>query len=1037
MTDSHTQTQQGEAKGRRCKEVFEMNSETGTNWLSPSVDRRTFLKVSGTLASVTAAGSVFTISTSPVAAQTAAGPAGVMTGENLPDELETAQDIIYSVCQMCHSRCGIRAKVKEGILVKIDGNPYHPNNRDVFINEAGHFEPDRLSYDTPPTDAFTELGRVCLKGQAGVQTVYDPFRIQHPLKRVGPRNSGEWETITWDQAFMEIAEKIDQLIPPGERDEPIDPAIPELGTKRNLLAFAPGRSVEKEMSERIWKHAWGTVNYGLSHTSVCESTRHVANELITWDPSGSKTSLGAGRSAGWQPDILGSKYIIFFGANPLEADFPMVGMARDLMEFKRHGGEYVSVDPRFNNTAAKASLWVPIKPGTDAALAMGMISWIIGERAYDTRYLENTNRAAAAKDGEPTWTDSTYLVGTFFDDEGKSFQRYVTAGEAGIANSMVSDDDYVVWSHGGPDGHNEVEHGDLEVTETLTLNGVDVVVQSAFTLLKDSAFSMSASEYAAICGVSEDTMASLAEKFVSHGKQAAAITYRGPIKHTNGLYNQWAIQHLNTLIGNYDWKGGCTAGAGGWSHKSGVWSLSKVAGDPGAEGLRIDRAMRFYNKQEAPNLFEGYPAKRPWFPFGTHGNYQEVIPSLQDGYPYRLKALITYWNAWPYSVPALRNVWEKTVADMNKLPLLVTISPVMGEVAAWADYVLPDTVYLEKFSVPGIPWRVNKGTSFQRPVVGAFDKAAIGAMGGVGNTIPVDHTNEYSPVLPNTKAVLDIHIGLAKALELPGVGDGALLNEIGESKGDLHNSWDWARAMLENIAHNAQDKHPGITAEEILSKGGVFDNPNDEYTATTNGDQLSYQYGNIIRMFGDPVARTRDSVTGEYYSGVPHYKPLAHSDGTALNDSGDYPFNLITYKTVHHGQARTNVNPWLMLMMPENFVEISAIDAAALQVETGDQVTVASPSKGIKEIRGKARVTQGLIPGVVAISHHYGHWEQSSRSHTINGKDDALGHDSSRGAGMQSTQIMRTDKLYDNVSLQEPIGASCSFYDTWVKVERA
>jgi anaerobic selenocysteine-containing dehydrogenase len=310
-------------------------------------------------------------------------------------------------------------------------------------------------------------------------------------------------------------------------------------------------------------------------------------------------------------------------------------------------------------------------------------------------------------------------------------------------------------------------------------------------------------------------------------------------------------------------------------------------------------------------------------------------------------------------------------------------------------------------------------------------------MGGVGNTIQVDDTNEYSPVLPNTKAVLDIHIGLAKALGLPGVGDDALLDENGDSAGDLHNSWDWARAMLDNIAHNAQGKHPGVTAEEILSKGGVFDNPNDEYTATTNGDQLSYQYGNIIRMFGDPVARTRDSVTGEYYSGVPHYKPLAHSDGTAVNDGGDYPFKLITYKTVHHGQARTNVNPWLMLMSPENFVEISAIDAAALQVETGDQVKVASPSKGIKEIKGKARVTQGLIPGVVAISHHYGHWEQSSRPHTINGEGDALGHDSSRGAGMQATQIMRTDKLYTNVSLQEPIGASCSFFDTWVKVKRA
>jgi anaerobic selenocysteine-containing dehydrogenase len=260
-------------------------------------------------------------------------------------------------------------------------------------------------------------------------------------------------------------------------------------------------------------------------------------------------------------------------------------------------------------------------------------------------------------------------------------------------------------------------------------------------------------------------MTALASEFVSHGNKAAAISYRGPIKHTNGLYNQLAIQHLNTLIGNYDWKGGCTAGAGGWNHKSGVVNLSKVDGGPVAAGVRIDRAKTFYNQTETPNLFkDGYPAKRPWFPFGTHGNYQEVIPSIADGYPYGLKALITYWNAWPYSTPALRKVWEETLADETKLPLLVAISPVMGEVAAWADYVLPDTVYLEKFAVPGIPWRINRGTSFQRPVVGSFDGQPIGATGGLGNTIPVGALNDYTPALPDTKAVLDIQIGLAKAL---------------------------------------------------------------------------------------------------------------------------------------------------------------------------------------------------------------------------------------------------------------------------------
>ncbi len=999
-----------------------------------SVTRRSFMKISGVLTSAAVTGQVFKES------KASASPA-VVVGESPPDAVETAEDIIYTVCQMCHSRCGVRAKVKEGVLVKLDGNPYHPNNRDVDENLL----PDRLPFNAAPEGAVAELGRMCLKGQAGVQTVYDPFRIQHPLKRVGPRNSGQWEAISWEQAFSEIAAKINEQIPLAERDQYIDPTMPELGTKRNQLAFAPGRSVEKEMSERIWKHAWGTVNYGLSHTSVCESTRHVANELITWDPEGTKNSLGAGRTAGWQTDILGAEYIIFFGANPLEADFPMVGMARNLMEFKRNGGKYVSVDPRFNNTGAQAHQWVPITPGTDAALAMGMISWIIENEQFDAPYLENTTKAAADSEGEPTWTDSTYLVGTFTDSEGKQFQRYVNAKEAGISNgTSVVDTDYVVWSSGALHGYREVDRGDLDVSTMLSLNvgGAITLVEakSAFTLLKESAFSMSRAQYASICGVSLDTMENLAGEFVSHGKKAVAMTYRGPIKHTNGLYNQWAIQHLNTLIGNYDWKGGCTAGAGGWGHKSGVVDLGKVAGDPGARGVRIDRAKTFYDPDpnEAASLFTGYPAPRPWFPFGTHGNYQEVIPSIRDEYPYSIKVLITYWNAWPYSVPALKKVWEETMAAMvgseYKLPLLVTISPVIGEVAAWADYVLPDTVYLEKFGVPGIPWRVNKGTAFQRPVVGDFDGKQIGVRpenGGVGNTLPFDDSSfvgEYTPLLPDTKAVLDIHIGLAKALGLPGVGDNALLNSSGNPVGHLHRGWDWAKAILQNIAASAQAKHPGITSREILSRGGVFDNPGDEYT----GDYLTYQYGNIIRTFGDPVARTRDSVTGEYYSGVPQYKPIVNSDGSGVSDS-DYPLRLITYKTVHHGQARTNVNPWLMLIIPENPVEISAIDAGALEVETGDQVRVSSASNP-QGIVGKALVTQRLKPGVIAISHHYGHWEQHSRPIVING--ETAPHDPSRGAGIQPNEIMRLDGVYTNVSLQEPVGASCAFFDTSVKVSK-
>ena len=158
-----------------------MNDRSQETPTIPSHNRRTFLKVSGTAASAAMASRIFTASSTFA---TSAEGVALSTGESLPDEIESAEDIMYSVCQMCHSRCGIRAKVKEGILVKLDGNPYHPNNRDV----DEHGVPDRLGFATPPEEAVRELGRLCLKGQAGVQTVYDPLRIQHPLKRVGPRH---------------------------------------------------------------------------------------------------------------------------------------------------------------------------------------------------------------------------------------------------------------------------------------------------------------------------------------------------------------------------------------------------------------------------------------------------------------------------------------------------------------------------------------------------------------------------------------------------------------------------------------------------------------------------------------------------------------------------------------------------------------------------------------------------------------------------------------------------------------------------------
>ncbi|MBI4300503.1 MAG: hypothetical protein HY677_05145, partial [Chloroflexi bacterium] len=390
-------------------------------------------------------------------------------------------------------------------------------------------------------------------------------------------------------------------------------------------------------------------------------------------------------------------------------------------------------------------------------------------------------------------------------------------------------------------------------------------------------------------------------------------------------------------------------------------------------------------------------------------------PSAADGYPYPLKALITYWNAWPYSTPALRKVFEDYVKDEKKLPLFVAISLNIGEVAALADYILPDTSYLEKWAFPGMtPTILTKATSFQQPVVGKLDGKTIGAA-----DFDPDAPNRYTPVLPNTKNTMDIHIELAKKVGLPGVGAGAF-----EDGSSLDAGWDFVKKQIQNLS-----KAAGKPVQEIIAKGGVFEDPGNEYS----GDYVKSTYGNIIHLYNEPLATTKDSMTGQAFDPLPKYDPIRHADDTPVDDAG-YAYQLITYKSVRHGQARTAALPWLMLLNPENSVDVSASDAKALGVATGDLVRISSPSAS-KGIVGKARVLEGLRPGVVAVSHHYGHWELASRPHVVDGMP--TGYEPSRGAGLQANEIMRLDAKLKNVSLQDKIGCSVSFNDTRVKVEKA
>src|SRR5688572_18837801 len=159
--------------------------------MSESVDtRRTFLKTAALLGGTAAAAQVPALVTRLGAAE--------RDGYVLPEAdypLAKPENILYSVCQQCNTQCGIKVKLEDGVIAKIDGNPYSPWNMMPHV-----------PYRTPVTQTAPVDGILCPKGHAAIQTTYDPYRLVKVLKRAGKRGEGKWATIAFDQAVREIVE---------------------------------------------------------------------------------------------------------------------------------------------------------------------------------------------------------------------------------------------------------------------------------------------------------------------------------------------------------------------------------------------------------------------------------------------------------------------------------------------------------------------------------------------------------------------------------------------------------------------------------------------------------------------------------------------------------------------------------------------------------------------------------------------------------------------------------------------------------------
>ncbi|OGR35746.1 MAG: nitrate reductase, partial [Desulfovibrionales bacterium GWA2_65_9] len=254
-----------------------------------------------------------------------------------------------SVCDMCFNRCGLIARVEQGIVTKLDPNPKFTKSR----------------------------GMLCARGNAGVAQVYDPDRLKTPMLRVGARGEGKWKAISWDEAIELAASRMKD--------------IAAKHTRCGML-FSAGADMQSGFVSRF-AEAFGSFNV-TSHESLC---------LL----SGNRAFVDTFGDVP-VPDVKHSRYVILAGANRLEALITPDSM--DLVAIMRDGAKVVVLDPRYTKSAALASEWHPIRPGTDMAFMLALANVIISEKLYDAAYMaERTSGfdklAAHVAEMTPEWAE--------------------------------------------------------------------------------------------------------------------------------------------------------------------------------------------------------------------------------------------------------------------------------------------------------------------------------------------------------------------------------------------------------------------------------------------------------------------------------------------------------------------------------------------------------------------------------------------------------------------------------------------------------
>ncbi len=266
-------------------------------------------------------------------------------------EADTEVKVVKTACRACIANCGVLAYVKRGRVVKLEGNPVDPMSR----------------------------GRMCAKGLAGIQALYNPNRNKYPLERVGERGGGKWRRITWDEAMDKIAF---HLMETREK----------YGAEAVFGSTGGGGNLEVRSVSR-YGNIYGTPNLFDPGCAQCYLPRVLGYTMMYGGVDPSIADSNALEL--YFPEDTPIQCLVLWGTDP-SFSCPASG-GRMVNELRAKAVNTIAIDPRFTPDAAKADVGLPVRPGTDVALMLAWLRYLMDNHLYEEDFVLR-------------WTDLPYLV---------------------------------------------------------------------------------------------------------------------------------------------------------------------------------------------------------------------------------------------------------------------------------------------------------------------------------------------------------------------------------------------------------------------------------------------------------------------------------------------------------------------------------------------------------------------------------------------------------------------------------------------------